>query len=171
MQEVAIFHKVSFDQFLQDTKNVGFTDDQTDPEIIKIIWEKIKIPVRATEGSAGYDFYLPFSFSVHPNGVVTVPTGIRAEIDPGWMLMIVPRSGLGFKHGMRLLNTVGIIDADYANADNEGHIMVKFTVDKNMCLRDGDRFVQGIFIPHGITKSDATLRKERTGGFGSTGEQ
>lgn len=171
MQGIAEFHKVSFDQFLQDTKKVGFTDDTTDPEIIKIIWDKIKLPVRATGGSAGYDFYLPFPFSIYGNGVVTVPTGIRVDIQPGWFLMLVPRSGLGFKHGMRLLNTCGIIDSDYFYADNEGHIMAKFTVDKNMCLQEGDRFMQGIFVPHGVTRSDSTLGLDRTGGFGSTGEK
>ena len=111
MNEVAEFQKVSFRQFLKDAMSTGFTDGETNPEIIKVIWEQIKLPTRATKGSAGYDFYLPFPFSVYANGVVTIPTGIRAVIEPGWFLMLVPRSGLGFKHGLRLLNTCGIIDA------------------------------------------------------------
>lgn len=170
MNEIAEFYKVSFDQFIQDSKKNGFVDDDTDPEIIKIIYDRIKLPVRATKGSAGYDFFLPYSFSVSVGAQVTIPTGIKVNIQPGWFLSLVPRSSLGFKHGMRLLNTVGTIDADYAFADNEGHIMVKFTVEKNMCLQEGERFVQGILLQHGITKNDAPLKTERTGGFGSTGE-
>ena len=169
MQGIAEFYKVSFDQFLCDSQATGFVDPETNPEIIKIIWEKIKLPARATNGSAGYDFYLPFPFSLSAKNNITIPTGIRVNIQPGWFLGLVPRSGLGFKHGMRLLNTLGIIDADYYYANNEGHIMAKLTVDENMCLQDGDRFMQGILLQYGTTKSDET-NGVRTGGFGSTGE-
>lgn len=169
MQGVAEFHIVSFAQFLQDAKKTGFITDETDPEIVKAIWERIKLPQRATGGSAGYDFYLPFGFSVEPGSTVTIPTGIRIDMQPGWVLCLAPRSSLGFKHGMRLLNTLGVVDADYFYAKNEGHIMAKITVDNNMCLQDGDRFMQGLLLPHGITRSDST-NGIRTGGFGSTGE-
>ena len=170
MQGVAEFHKVSFTQFLKDAQKTGFADSETNPELIKIIWEKIQLPVRATKNSAGYDFFLPFPFSVYANGAVTIPTGIKADIQPGWFLMLIPRSSLGFKHGMRLLNSVGIIDSDYFSADNEGHIMAKITVDRNMCLQDGDRFIQGVLVQHGITNNDSPLCDKRSGGFGSTGE-
>lgn len=169
MNGVAEFHKVSFNQFIQDAKKNGFVYDEIDPEIVKVIWDKIKLPVRATGGSAGYDFYLPFPFSLEAGSTVTIPTGIKVDIQPGWFLSLVPRSGLGFKYGMRLLNTFGVIDCDYIYADNEGHIMAKITCETNMCLNDGDRFMQGIFIPHGTTRSDST-NGVRTGGFGSTGE-
>lgn len=169
MQGIAEFHKVSFNQFLCDSKKTGFIDDETNPEIVKAIWEKIKLPVRATGGSAGYDFYLPYPFSLLKDGVVTIPTGIRVDMQPGWFLSLVPRSGLGFKFGMRLLNTLGIIDSDYYYAENEGHIMTRITADSNMCLQDGDRFIQGLFIPHGVTRSDSTYGI-RAGGFGSTGD-
>ena len=169
MDAVARFTKVSFSQFLQDAKTAGFTDDETDPDLIKKIWEQIKLPVRATDGSAGYDFFLPFPFSLYPLKNITIPTGIRVEIDPGWFLMIVPRSSLGAKFGMRLVNTTGIIDSDYYHAKNEGHILAGITVSSNMCLGDGDRYMQGIFLPYGITKDDEPLKKTRIGGFGSTG--
>lgn len=169
MQGVAEFHKVSLNQFIQDSKKTGFITGEEDSEIVKAIWERIKLPQRATGGSAGYDFYLPYGFSVAQGKPVTIPTGIRIDIQPGWFLELVPRSGLGFKHGMRLINTLGVIDSDYYYADNEGHIMAKIAVANNMCLQDGDRFIQGILIPHGITRSDSTFGI-RTGGFGSTGE-
>jgi dUTP pyrophosphatase len=170
MLGVAEFHKVSFNQFLQDSKKAGFVSDETDPEIVKVIWESIKLPARATGGSAGYDFYLPYPFSIKPKMAITIPTGIRIDMQPGWFLGLVPRSGLGFKFGMRLINTFGVTDADYFWAENEGHIMARISVENNMCLQEGDRFMQGILIPHGITRSDSTLGLNRTGGFGSTGE-
>lgn len=85
------------------------------------------------------------------------------------MLALFPRSGLGFKHGMRLKNTVGIIDSDYYNADNEGHIMAKIDVDYGFIGEEGDRFMQGVFLPYGVTTDD-NANGERTGGFGSTGK-
>ena len=168
MQGIAEFHKVSFNQFLQDCKACGMVSDETPDEIVKAVWESIKCPKRATGGSAGYDFYLPFPFSLSKEKQITIPTGIRVDIQPGWFLGLVPRSGLGFKYGMRLVNTFGIIDADFFYAENEGHIMAKITVESNMCLQSDDRFMQGIFIPHGITRSDSA-DGIRTGGFGSTG--
>ena len=169
MNGVAEFQKVSFSQFLQDSKKTGFIDEETSPEIVKVIWENIKLPARATSGSAGYDFYLPYPFSLYANGAVTIPTGIRVEIRPEWALVLAPRSSLGFKYGMRLVSTLGIIDRDFAYSETEGHIMVRITVDTNMCLQEGTRFVQGIFFPHGLVEHDEILSGKRTGGIGSTG--
>ena len=92
--------------------------------------EEIPLPRRATAGSAGYDFVSPLEITVPAGGTALSPTGIRAEMDPGWVLMLFPRSSLGFKHGIRLCNTAGIIDSDYAFAKNEGHIMVKLRKEK-----------------------------------------
>ena len=65
-------------------------------------------------------------------------------------------------------NTIGIIDSDYYNSDNEGHIMVKFSVDRPLTLHKGDKFCQGIFILYGVTFDD-NADGIRNGGFGSTG--
>ena len=169
MQGVGEFHKVSFGQFLQDAQKTGFMDDDIDTQLIKMAWEGIKLPTRATNGSAGYDFVTPFHFVLKKGKEIIIPTGIRIELEPGWFLSLVPRSGLGFKHGLRLMNTLGIIDSDYFHADNEGHIMAKITVEKDIYLEAGDRFIQGIILPHGTTNSDSTLGLDRKGGFGSTG--
>lgn len=171
MHGVAEFHKVSFDQFLKDSKATGFTNDEVSPELIKVFYEKIKLPIRATSGSAGYDFFLPYPFFLAEHKEVTIPTGISVDIQPGWCLALFPRSGLAFNRGVRLVNTVGIIDSDYIFAENEGHIIVKLSCEKNMCLQDGDRFVQGIFLPYALTRNDVPSGKERTGGMGSTDEQ
>lgn len=133
--------------------------------------EEIPLPRRATAGSAGYDFVCPVEVTMQPEETAVIPTGIRCFMDPGWVLLNCPRSSLGRKHGIRLANTVGVIDSDYVHADNEGHILVMLVNggDHTVTLRPGDRFCQGIFLPHGLAEEDA-VTGERTGGFGSTGK-
>ena len=128
------------------------------------------LPRRATAGSAGYDFFSPLAFTLAPGACIRIPTGVRARIDGGWVLMLFPRSGLGFKYRLQLNNTVGIVDADYFGARNEGHIFIKLTNagDRPMTVGSGEAFAQGIFLPFGLTDDD-DARGERTGGFGSTG--
>ena len=82
--------------------------------------------------------------------------------------MCAPRSGLGFKYGMKLVNTVGIIDADYYQSDNEGHIMAKVSVSKSVQVDTGKGFMQGIILPYFVTDDDSE-DAVRNGGFGSTG--
>ena len=168
MQKVAKFHKVSFSQFQKDWANAfGET-----PSSLYSIFNNIKLPLRGTQGSAGYDFFAPTTLIIPPKTEILVPTGIRAELQNGTFLAVFPRSGLGFKFRLQLNNTVGIIDADYFNAENEGHIMLKLYNDtieeKTVEISAGSGFTQGIFLPFGITTDDQAIEK-RTGGFGSTG--
>ena len=164
MNRIAKFEKVSFDEF---RKAFDLPENE-----IKEIYDNIKIPARATEGSAGYDFCTPVDFELKSGETVKIPTGIRARIDNGWVLAVFPRSGLGFKFRLQLDNTVGIIDADYYNSDNEGHIFIKVTncsyEDKTVSVKAGGGFAQGIFLPFGITEDD-NVTEVRNGGFGSTG--
>ena len=85
----------------------------------------ISLPERGTKLSAGYDVFAPYTFTLEPNQEEKIPTGIRAFMNDDNVLKAYPRSGHGFKYYVRLANTVGIIDADYVNSDNEGHIFVK----------------------------------------------
>ena len=158
MKAVAKFEKVSRKQFNEAFNGFSAID-----------YDEIKLPHRATTGSAGYDFYSPYSFVLEPHGTIKFPAGIRCQIDDGYVLIIYPRSGLGFKYRLRLDNTVGIIDSDYYNSDNEGHIFVKMTNegDKPICINKGDAFCQGIFMPYYITYDD-DADGIRNGGFGST---
>lgn len=135
----------------------------------KEVYEDIMLPARATAGSAGYDFFAPFDFELNPGESITIPTGIRAKIDEGFVLKIYPRSGLGFKYRLTLNNTVGIIDSDYFYAENQGHILIKMTNCGNDLLKieKGRGFAQGIFLEYGITIDD-NATSIRTGGFGST---
>lgn len=163
------FEKVSLEQFTKDLRKVLMpyvTDEDA-----KEIYDKIKLPKRGSKGSAGYDFYTPISFSLEgQETTITIPTGIRAVMPLDMYLKIVPRSGVGFKSGTSLANTVGIIDSDYYYSDNEGHIMVKLVPGFDTLVAEaGDRFVQGIFTKYYITDDDDAT-DTRKGGLGSTGK-
>lgn len=168
MNRIAKFEKVSQKRFCRDY--LSAFPELTETEA-KEAYERLRLPERATSGSAGYDFYLTDDLTLRPGETVKLPTGIRCRMVEGWVLMIFPRSGLGFKYRLQLNNTVGVIDSDYYGSDNEGHIFVRLTNDSNekrvLSLRKGDAFVQGVFLPYGITEDD---RAEgiRNGGFGST---
>lgn len=131
----------------------------------------IKLPRRATKGSAGYDCFAPFDIALEPGKDIKVPTGIRAYMKQGEVLMAFPRSGLGFKYYCRLANTVGIIDSDYYYSDNEGHIFIKLRNegDKPLIIRQGEAMCQFIFVPFLLADGDSFENGEkRNGGFGST---
>lgn len=168
MKKIAKFEKVTLEQFEKDYLN-------SFPELtlknIDLIYEHIKMPKRATIGSAGYDFYAPFDIELAPGETIKVPTGIRCKIEEGWVLTLFPRSGLGFKFRLQLNNTVGIIDSDYYGSSNQGHIYIKLTNDTNenriVSIKEGEGMVQGIFLPFGICEDD-NVNEVRDGGFGST---
>lgn len=164
MKRVAKFEKVSFEQFKK-----GF--DNKDESTIKEYYDNIRLPKRATKGSAGLDFFIPYDVTITPGETVKIPTGIRVCMNEDYVLKLYPRSGLGFKYRLQLNNTVGIIDSDYYYSDNEGHIFAKITNDSNegktVELKAGDGFMQGIFLEYGITIDDDAT-EIRNGGFGST---
>ena len=167
-RRIAQFHKVSFRQFEESWID---TFGGAEEEEIRRIYDSIRLPKRATSGSAGYDFYTPADMTIKPGQTVKIPTGIRVQMEEEWVLKCYPRSGLGFKYRLQLNNTVGIIDSDYFNSDNEGHIFAKLTNDTNegktVNLKAGTGFMQGIFVEYGITVDD-DVQAERNGGFGST---
>ncbi|MGI6269310.1 MAG: deoxyuridine 5'-triphosphate nucleotidohydrolase [Candidatus Howiella sp.] len=162
MKRIAKFEKVSFARFAADYDLGGDAAE---------VYTALRLPQRATAGSAGYDFYSPVALTLSPGETVKIPTGVRVKIETGWVLQLYPRSGLGFKYRLQLNNTVGIIDSDYYNSDNEGHIFIKLTNDSNegktLTLQPGEGFAQGIFIEYGVTVDDAA-DGVRNGGFGST---
>lgn len=164
MKRIAKFEKISEKQFNEDFLDSFGKKAENE-------YNEIKLPQRATSGSAGYDFFSPIDFSLAPGETIKIPTGIRSKINNGWVLKIYPRSGLGFKFRLQLNNTVGIIDSDYYNSDNEGHIFIKFTnasnEGKTVTIKKGEGFAQGIFLEYGITEDD-DVSEIRNGGFGST---
>lgn len=168
MKRIAKFFKVSYEQFREGYQDIFPLAKE---EEVKEIYEGIKLPKRATKGSAGYDFYTPYDITIEPGKTVKIATGIRVEMEEDWVLKCYPRSGLGFKYRLQMNNTVGIIDSDYFYSDNEGHIFAKLTNDTNeektVKLQAGDGFMQGIFVEYGITVDDEATGV-RNGGFGST---
>ncbi len=169
MKRVAKFEKVTYEQFMKD-----WYDTFRNPTIRNSIdgAYDVDLPQRATKFSAGYDFYTPIGFELKPGETIKIPTGVRCRINTDWALLLLPRSGLGFKYRVRLENTVGLIDSDYCTSDNEGHIFVKLTNEgnKTMKVERGDAFCQGIFLPYGITEDDC-VETTRTGGLGSTDKE
>ncbi len=171
LPRIARFEKVSIGQF-REAAMKSFPD--LDAGAVSAAYEDIALPRRATAGSSGYDIRTPFTFTLKPGEDIVIPTGIRVWIAPGWWLMLMPRSGLGFKFYTRLANTVGNIDSDYYGADNEGHIMVKLRMELDQSgaprtFEAGTAVCQGVFVPFGVTEDDDATEK-RTGGFGSTGK-
>ena len=174
MQRMANFSKVSFNRFHDDWLDTfDALKDETDNDKLekhlRNIYNGIKLPKRATAQSAGYDFFSTMSFVLEPNDSIKIPTGIRCEMYDGWTMLLFIRSSLGFKHGLAMPTSVSVIDSDYFDADNDGHIMVKLQNNGTQSVRvnKGDGFVQGVFVPLGITLDDDTTT-ERTGGIGST---
>lgn len=163
------FEKISYEQFRKDFAKGGV---ELEENRIREIYDNIKLPVRATKGSSGYDFFSPFYFSLAPDESIMIPTGIKVSINEGWWLALIPRSSFGVKYSFMLGNTLGDIDSDYYNnVKNEGHIFAKIVntgaTDKVGVVNAGEAFIQGVFLPYGITRDD-NADGERVGGIGST---
>ena len=144
--------KISFKQFTKDIKDG------------KKIYEEYKLPIRDSKATAGYDLFLINDIEIKPNEIIKIPTGLKAYFEEDEVLLIFVRSSMGFKYNIRLVNQVGIIDADYYNnKDNEGHIFIKIQNEGNetVKLKAGEAIAQGIFIKYLTTESDNNLGIER----------
>ena len=165
------FEKISERQFFTDFAEY-LENECFDTKDSLAVYHSLKLPKRATTGSAGYDIYAPYNITIPPKQTVKIPTGIRVHLDDDKFLAIYPRSGLGFKYKMQLWNTIPVIDADYSGSDNEGHIWCKFFNDspdnKTIIIKQGDAMCQGI-IQQFFTTSDDETDDKRNGGLGSTG--
>ena len=144
---------------------------------LKILDERlgksIPLPETATIGSAGMDLRaaLEQPLTLVPGDSVLVPSGIAIHIgDPGWCALIVPRSGLGHKHGLVMGNLVGVIDADY-----QGPLMISCwnRGAQPYTIEVGDRIAQLLLVPVAQARLNVVtefVASERgAGGFGSTG--
>lgn len=184
---IAKFEKISKEEYAKSFPPEILKDHAED---FDRLYDDIKLPTRATTGSAGYDFFLPFPITeMAPGSSMIIPTGIKVKIQEGWALFLMPKSGLGFRYRLQLDNTIGLIDSDYYNnPNNEGHILVSITNDLKeshsvilnkitnkpefakesiINLPTGKSFVQGVFLPYGIAEEDE-VTASREGGFGST---
>lgn len=164
---MSYFDKVSKEQF---ESALQFKAPQ---EVLDSMYESITLPRASTSRAAGADFYIPYGVSLEPGEAMMVATGVRWITDEGdgnQVLLILPRSGLSIKHAIHLANTVAVIDADYYESDNEGHILLKLVNDSDhtVVIDAGDRFMQGI-ITNFYMALNAVSHDKRDGGFGSTG--
>lgn len=163
------FEKISPEQFYKDTYDNVFSC--LNLELITEELQNLKLPQRATKKSSGYDFYSVCDFALDPNEEIKLPTGIKIYMQDDEELLIFPRSSVGFKYNVKINNTIGKIDADYyQNEDNEGHVWIKFTNTGNKIweVKQGDAVAQGTFYKYLIADNDIPKSKERTGGLGST---
>ena len=160
------FEKVTFEQWKADCGIKGLPDQE-----LKEWYDAVRLPRQATASSAGCDFFMPFNLNFESGSTFRVATGIRwvtdGENDRGKVLLIFPRSGLGFRYGIRLSNTVGVIDSDY-----KLEIQCKLVndSDESIVLDAGDRYMQGVFVKFGIVENDEVVNGKRNGGMGSTGK-
>ena len=148
------FEKISFAQFKKDVK-----DD-------KKLYEEYDLPKRSTKYSAGYDFEALDDFVIKPGENKLIPTGIKADMNEGEMLLMVERSSQGFKYNMRMCNQVGVIDKDYYNnPKNEGHIYIKLynEGENDYIVKRKDKIVQGLFVNFLTVDNEAEIDKERIG--------
>ena len=170
------FEKVSFEQYYKDRTKV---ETYLTEEEVRSEYDAIKLPKRATTDSAGYDFFAPYTFSLigtHSDNAENlqilfelISTGIRFVTDNKEVfLACVPRSGLGFRNGFALANTIGVIDSSYFLSDNEGHIMAKVYAETDVRVEQGKAFMQGIIVPYLTVDNDKSKEIKRNGGFGST---
>ena len=135
--------------------------------------EGIHLPERKTGASTGYDFASAADVDIASGECALVPTGVKAYMQPDEVLLIYIRSSAALKKHLMLMNSVGVIDADYyGNAENEGHIYIPlYNYGKEpVRIAAGERLAQGIFTHYLTVDGDtAGSGSVRAGGFGSTG--
>ena len=130
----------------------------------------VELPKRKTKKSAGYDFFAVENFTLYPNKLCIVPTGVKAYMEDDEVLYLHIRSSVAFKRGVRMLNSIGVIDADFVdNPDNEGEISLGLLShnDDIVHIQKGERIAQGVFHKFLITDDD-DAEGQRVGGIGST---
>lgn len=130
----------------------------------------VELPKRKTKKSAGYDFFAIENFTLYPNKLCIVPTGVKVYMEDDEVLYLHIRSSVALKRGVRMLNSIGVIDADFVdNPDNEGEISLGLLShnDDIVHIQKGERIAQGVFHKFLITDDD-DAKGQRLGGIGST---
>ena len=152
------FEKISFEQFKKDIENN------------KDLYDSYILPKRATKYSAGYDFFAISDITIKPGEIVKIPTGYKAKFNNDEALLLMMRSGLGFKYNLRFTNQIGLIESDYYNNEsNEGHMWVSIQNEgkEEITIKKNTAYCQSVFIKFLITDDD-NATNIRKGGLGST---
>lgn len=128
------------------------------------------LPTRGTEKSAGYDFYAVDDIVIKSGETLKIVSGVKACMEKDDVLYLFIRSSLAIKYDLILKNSVGVIDADYYNnQDNDGNIIfvIENTGKNDFEIKKGNRICQGVFMKYLVTDNDNS-RNARNGGIGST---
>ena len=161
------FRKASFEAY-RDACSLIYKE--IDKEEMKDWWEHIELPRRSSEGSAGYDFVIPFDIEIKANVPIIIPTGIAFDSErKDVCLMILPRSSTGIKYGLRFLNTVPLIDVDNVQGFSENQIFLCTITSKDCILHKGDKFAQAVILPYLITEDDDVCIKNDMSLFSQQG--
>lgn len=132
--------------------------------------QNFQLPTKGSDAAGAYDIYMPEAGVVCNTDYTKVPLGFCAEVPPGYVALLLPRSGVGAKYGLELNNTCGVIDADYRG---EWCAFIKTKNIEELQWSAGDRILQYLLVPvldsppervHALTPTN-----RNTGGFGSTG--
>lgn len=137
---------------------------------MKMTIEGVKAPERKAKGSCGYDVYCPQDLNLSRFMPTYVDLGIQMEpgdIPDGCFAMLLPRSSTGSNYGLRLRNTVGIIDSSYTMDTIKASLYVDSP--EGHVFRKNDRILQLVIVPYTTMPGDEEPAEERTGGVGSTG--
>ena len=132
---------------------------------------EVNLPNRKPKKSAGYDFFAIEDIELYPNKLYVLPTGVKAAMEDDEVLYLHIRSSAAFKRGVRMINSVAVIDSDfYNNETNEGEISLGLLShnDDVVRIKKGECVAQGVFHKFLITDDD-DADGERIGGIGSTG--
>ena len=154
------FEKISYEQFKKD-----ISEDES-------LYNSYVLPRRKTKFSAGYVVNSLIEKTLQPGESVLIPTGVKCSLNDRDVLVLVVRSSLGFKHNVRLVNQVGVNDADYYNKErNEGHILIKLKNegDHEYKIEIGSAVAQGLILNYNTVDDEEEITTDRTGGIGSTG--
>jgi len=138
---------------------------------IKLLSGAAKVPTYGSDGAACFDLYAADTVAVAPGRAATVKTDVAFEVPEGYVMMVYSRSGHGFKHGVRLVNCVGVVDSDY-----RGEVVARLHNDgrETYVAEFGERVAQAMIVPvprvefQVVDELSPTERGE--GGFGSTGK-
>ena len=166
------FERVKFEAFKNDMMSyrpMNYLGGEIDKA-----YDGIKLPVRKTMYSCGYDVRTPIDIVLAPHCSIVIPTGIKAVMSVDemktWCLKLYARSGVGIKDKVVITNGTGLIDGDFQFSDNDGDMLIALTnmSDEIRKYKAGERVCQAVFEIYGVT-SDDNASGERTSGVGSTG--
>ena len=142
-------------------------------EFVKDYNNEGKLPTRADNGSAGYDFYTPYTLEIAPKSTVVFKTNVKAAMEKDEVLLLYVRSSIGIKKHLMLCNGTGVIDAGYRD---EIKLAVHNFGEQSQIIEDGQRIGQFMILPRPkvnltiVPDDDEFKNGDRGGGIGSTGK-